>query len=44
MIAPPHAQAQSFAKAILTDITASLFLTARRVSLGSRPNSLPVWH
>jgi len=27
MTAPPHAHAQSFAKAILTDITASLFLT-----------------
>jgi len=27
MIAPPHVQAQSFARAILTDITASLFLT-----------------
>jgi hypothetical protein len=26
MIAPPQVQAQSFAKAILTDITASLFL------------------
>jgi hypothetical protein len=26
MIAPPHVQAQSFAKAILTDISASLFL------------------
>jgi hypothetical protein len=29
MIAPPHVQAQSFARAILTDITASLFQTVR---------------
>jgi hypothetical protein len=29
MIAPPQVQAQSFARAILTDITASLFQTVR---------------
>jgi len=29
MIAPPHVQAQSFAKAILTDIAASLFCPGR---------------
>jgi hypothetical protein len=36
MTAPPHAHAQSFAKAILTDITASLFLTFGRMDEGSR--------
>jgi len=29
MIAPPHVQAQSFAKAILTDMFSILFLTGR---------------
>jgi hypothetical protein len=29
IMAPPHVQAQSFARAILTDITASLFQTVR---------------
>jgi hypothetical protein len=36
MIAPPHVQAQSFARAILTDITASLFQTVRVDENGSR--------
>jgi hypothetical protein len=42
MIAPPHVQAQSFARAILTDITASLFQTVRLDGYGPSPNSSPV--
>jgi hypothetical protein len=39
MIAPPHVQAQSFARAILTDITVSLFLTDRLDGKDPWPNS-----
>jgi hypothetical protein len=42
MIAPPHVQAASFAKAILTDITSILFLACagRKVSTNIRA---PAW-
>jgi hypothetical protein len=42
MMAPPHVQAQSFARAILTDITASLFQTVRVEKMGRDPSSSPV--
>ncbi len=42
MIAPPQVQAQSFAKAILTDITASLFLAVQLMD-GRMPGPSPVW-
>jgi hypothetical protein len=41
MIAPPHVQAQSFARAILTDMRASLFQTVR-VMKWLAPNSSSV--
>ncbi len=43
MIAPPQVQAQSFAKAILTDITASPFLAVQRMEDRVAPGPSPVW-
>ena len=43
MIAPPQVQAQSFAKAILTDITASLFLTVSADGKGLSQISISRW-
>jgi hypothetical protein len=42
MMAPPQVHAQSFARAILTDITASLFQSARLEEKGLSPKPSPV--
>jgi hypothetical protein len=42
MIAPPHVQAQSFAKAIRTDITSILFLADQWME-EVRPIHRPAW-